>query len=43
MRVVNTQWAVVYMNIRPEDVDRFDPGTIATVSFDDYPGVQLEG
>ncbi|NSW55694.1 MAG: HlyD family efflux transporter periplasmic adaptor subunit [Armatimonadetes bacterium] len=43
MRVVNTQWAVVYMNIRPEDVDRFDPGTIATVSFDDYPGVQFEG
>lgn len=43
MRVVNTQWAVVYMNIRPEDVARFDEGTLATVSFDDYPGVEFEG
>lgn len=43
LRVINTQWARAYLAVAREDVERFRPGTVVTVTFDDYPEVLFEG
>ncbi len=42
-RVINTQWARAFFTVGREDVERFAPGTVVTVTFDDYPSVAFEG
>jgi len=43
LRVINTQWAVSYIPVRPRDAAKFSPGTMVMVTFDDYPQVAFEG
>lgn len=43
LRVINTQWARVYFRVEAEDAERFEPGTVVQVTFDDYPDVLFEG
>lgn len=43
LRVINTQWARTYIAVNAVDAERFRPGTVVTVTFDDYPDVLFEG
>jgi hypothetical protein len=43
LRVINTQWARTYIAVNAADAERFRPGTVVTVTFDDYPDVLFEG
>ena len=43
LRVINTQWARAYFAVATADIHRFSPGTVVSMTFDDYPDVVFEG
>lgn len=43
LKVINSQWAQAYVSVGREDVERFAPGTMVSVTFDGYPDVLFEG
>ena len=43
LEVANRQWARVYSDISQSEVGKFPKGAPVRVSFDNYPGVTLEG
>lgn len=43
LQVANREWARIYADIRRQNVENFPIGAPITATFDEYPGVKVEG